>query len=147
MFIIYVFVSIIVVCIAGVMLTKRKPDQDYKPESPETLNDVSITINLDDIQVINDEKPKEHDFFESYVAGASYRCTFRDYGGFIGRIIPEPTNLYDKNAMAIIRSDGKHIGYIPKEDLKEYHSWCQDGIYPCEGYITKGDNSKIQNAY
>lgn len=77
--------------------------------------------------------------FDSRVAGAQHHCDDSDIGGFIGYIEPDPYNEVDKKAIAIYRNDGKHLGYIPKEDTARVRRWaCQDSL-PCVGFIMAGD--------
>lgn len=57
------------------------------------------------------------------IAGITFRTFPGDeyYGS--GYIVPEPTNKHDRNAMAIYDSDGRLLGYWPKErqrDLREF---------------------------
>lgn len=54
------------------------------------------------------------------IAGINHRKRIRDYvGKCMGYIQPEPTNKYDKNAIAIYAEDGHHLGYIPQEDTQD----------------------------
>lgn len=52
--------------------------------------------------------------------GTQYRddVTIEDIGWFNGFAFCEITNAYDKHAIAIIREDGKLLGYIPKGDME-----------------------------
>ena len=77
--------------------------------------------------------------FETKLAGAQYRCTDDDIGGFLGYIAPEPDNEYDKNAIAVYRNNGKHVGYIPREDIASLKRWASQPSLPCIGYIFDGD--------
>lgn len=77
--------------------------------------------------------------FESRVAGAQYHCNDGDIGGFMGYIAPDPNNKYDKKAIAIYRNDGKHLGFIPKDDIARLKRWASQPSLPCIGYIFDGD--------
>lgn len=77
--------------------------------------------------------------FESRVAGAQYHCDDGDIGGFMGYIAPDPNNEYDKKAIAIYRNDGKHLGFIPKDDIARLKRWASQPSLPCIGYIFDGD--------
>ena len=74
------------------------------------------------------------------VAGTSYRDGLGDYvGEFMGRLVPEPDNEYDSQAIRVEHSDGHHIGYVPKDKTQEIRDF--KGELPCDCYclIQKGD--------
>lgn len=74
------------------------------------------------------------------IAGVQYRCGASDVGGFFGFIIHEPKNPKDPNAIAIYRADGKHLGYIPKDETEDLRCWCDRSNLFCVGYIAPGDH-------
>ena len=80
----------------------------------------------------------------TYIAGVNYRCGPKDIGGFIGKAIPENDNPHDKNAVAVYRYDGKHLGYLPKDDAKTFRKWYLSKSAPCVGYITNGDDNMLK---
>lgn len=50
------------------------------------------------------------------IAGINYRKNIARYlGDFEGYLVPEPSNQFDKNAIAIFHNDGHHLGYIPAD--------------------------------
>ncbi|MBQ8793841.1 MAG: HIRAN domain-containing protein [Clostridia bacterium] len=73
------------------------------------------------------------------IAGVQYRNDAQDIGGFLGYVCSEPTNPHDKNAIAIYRNDGKHVGYIPKDETKDFREWSAKENLPCVGFIKDGD--------
>lgn len=78
---------------------------------------------------------KESEFF-CRIAGAQYRNNTKC--GFIGYVQYDPTNPHDSNAIAIYRHDGKLMGYIPREEQRDYKAWTdRDNVF-CIGYITRG---------
>lgn len=74
------------------------------------------------------------------IAGVQYRNDVQDIGGFLGHVCSEPTNPHDKNAIAIYRNDGKLIGYIPKDEIKDFREWSAKDNLPCVGFIKDGDD-------
>lgn len=80
--------------------------------------------------------------YSTYIAGINYRCDAGDIGGFIGTVKPDRGNKYDKNALAIYRGDGKHLGYIPKNETRYIRKW-GDGVVICVGYIKEGDDAPL----
>lgn len=77
--------------------------------------------------------------YATSIAGVQYRCDHQDVGGFLGYIKHEPTNPHDPNAIAIYRNDGKHLGYIPKDETNALRSWSAKEKLPCVGFIKEGD--------
>lgn len=80
--------------------------------------------------------------YSTYIAGINYRCDAGDIGGFIGTIKPDRGNKYDKNALAIFRGDGKHLGYIPKDETRHIRKWGDDAVI-CVGYVKEGDDAPL----
>ena len=80
--------------------------------------------------------------YSTYIAGINYRCDSGDIGGFIGTVKPDRANKYDKNALAIYRGDGKHLGFIPKNETRHIRKW-GDGAVICVGYVKEGDDAPL----
>ena len=80
--------------------------------------------------------------YSTYIAGINYRCDAGDIGGFIGTVKPDLGNKYDKNALAVYRGDGKHLGYIPKGETRHIRKW-GDGVVICVGYVKEGDDAPL----
>ena len=50
------------------------------------------------------------------IAGVTYRQNIDSYlGEFVGRLVAEPLNPYDPNAIKILAANGHHVGYVPKD--------------------------------
>lgn len=77
------------------------------------------------------------------IAGVQYRNDVQDIGGFLGYVCSEPANPHDKNAIAIYRNDGKLIGYIPKDEIKDFREWSAKDNLPCVGFIKDGDDVEL----
>lgn len=88
-----------------------------------------------------DEEPEDFwkGTFATYIAGVGYHASEKDAGAFVGVVAPDPTNIYDKNAIAIYRNDTKLLGYIGKREQREYKEWSNRKTCPCVGYIKTGD--------
>ena len=97
---------------------------------PDSIKNISVKVS------------RSTDFYTK-IAGAHYRNDAKDIGGFLGYVKPEPTNPYDKNAIAIYRNDGKLLGYIPKEETNDFREWSSKDFLPCVGYIKDGDEVAI----
>lgn len=101
----------------------KKPVETKAPEKEAT---VSVKVST------------SPDYF-CEIAGVQYRNGIQDVGGFLGYVCSEPTDPHDKNAIAIYRNDGKHIGYIPKDEIKDFREWSAKENLPCVGFIKDGD--------
>ena len=116
-----------VIYLICVKLKRRKTAETKTPE-----NELSISVKVS-------SSPE----YYTKIAGAQYRNDARDIGGFLGYVCSEPNNPYDKNAVAIYRNDGKLLGYIPKDETKDFREWSTKENLPCIGYIKDGDDVAI----
>lgn len=130
-------ISLLLFIISGTyLLCKRvwkvckKPIKDNPQKSPVTF-EVKLSRGSDD------------GTFYTRIAGVEYRNDAQDIGGFLGYVCFEPTNPYDKNAVAIYRNDGKHVGYIPKDETKDFREWSGKDNLPCVGFIKDGDEVEL----
>lgn len=87
----------------------------------------------------NKNNEESTECLETKIAGINYQKGMSKYVGFFkGNIIPEPDNPFDKNALKVVHLDGKHLGYVPSEDIKEVTDLIKgDYQYPCVGKISK----------
>lgn len=141
-------VSAVIIIGVAIHMTMYGAPKKRKPKRRDTeqlmmvltIKPVSATSENDD-----SDEDDEADSVEYYtrIAGAKYRNTAKDIGGFIGYVRSEPHNEHDPNAIAIYRNDGKHMGYIPKAEQETYREWsCKDNL-PCVGYIVEGYDVEI----
>lgn len=107
--------------------------------TPPKQKDTSAPINSAPVINPMPRTKKKRITFKTKLAGAQYHCDDDDIGGFLGYIAPEPDNEYDKNAIAVYRNNGKHVGYIPREDIASLKRWASQPSLPCIGYIFDGD--------
>ena len=84
--------------------------------------DLSFLDNLD----YYDELAENSETFD--ITGLRYHCTARDCGRIVGFVKPEPSNVHDNRAQAVIRSDGKLIGYIPRTQLDWYEDFNEENV-------------------
>lgn len=73
---------------------------------------------------------------EMEVTGMRHYCTLADLGPVNGIIQPEPENPKDPQAQAVIRSDGKKIGYIARNNLPQYQFFNPtNAVCPFAGHV------------
>ena len=82
---------------------------------------------LDTIDYSNDLEENTETFD---ITGLRYHCTVYDCGRIVGIVKPEPSNVHDARAQAVIRSDGKLLGYIPRTQLDWYEDFNEQNL-PC----------------
>lgn len=82
---------------------------------------------------------------EFNIAGVSYRKGIDKYlGEFEGRLIEEPHNPYDANAIKIVAADGHHVGYVPKDMTNEVR---QLKKLPCKCFCFIGKRYENNRSY
>lgn len=89
--------------------------------------------------IIKEKESHIIQYVDFNIAGINYRKGIKNYvGKFEGRLIPEPNNEYDPNAIRIEHSDGHHLGYIPSDET-DYLRNIVDNKFPlsCKGEITE----------
>ena len=67
---------------------------------------------------------------EAEIAGLRYYCSLVDIGPIRGVVRAEPDNAHDPRAQAVVRADGKLIGYIPRAALDEFEAFNPKNL-PC----------------
>lgn len=136
--IIVAVIGLAVLILKGLAKTENTSHNDVRASQNQP---VSYYDNSCDDEDNDDEYCPE---LRTYIAGVNYRCGPKDIGGFIGKAIPENDNPHDKNAVAIYRYDGKHLGYLPKDDAKTFRKWYRSKSAPCVGYITNGYDNMLK---
>lgn len=118
----YIIIAVIILYIIG----KNAQKEAAKKEAAKKEISISVKVSGDPGYLCK-------------IAGVQYRNDAQDIGGFLGYVCSEPNNPHDKNAIAVYRSDGKLIGYIPKDEAKDFREWSTKENLPCIGFIKEGD--------
>ena len=85
---------------------------------------------------------------DSEISGLRYYCRAEDMGYIRGIVAPEPSNVHDPRAKAVIRSDGKLIGYLPRTDINQYELLNEDHlsmVCPFAGQITMNSKGWLES--
>lgn len=90
------------------------------------------------------------DYIEFPIAGITHGEHINEHiDEFVAKLVPEPTNPYDANAIKIMTDNGHRVGYVPRDTTATIRDFttlpCQcycfignnDGIYFSDCYITK----------
>ena len=78
------------------------------------------------------------DYVEFNIAGMSHQDNIDKYlGEHVGKLMPEPTNPFDANAIKILAKDGHQVGYVPKDMTSSVRKFTN---LPCKCYFYIGEN-------
>lgn len=76
------------------------------------------------------------DHLEFNIAGIAFRGNMMSYlGEYVGKLVEEPDNEYDANAIKVLAHDGHHVGYVPKDMTEGVR---EVATLPCACYIYIG---------
>lgn len=115
--------------------TKSAIDSTVK-EMQEAFNTSATPTDLDaqeemDLSFLDDleyDEDLEENTETFDITGLRYHCTVHDCGKILGVVRPEPSNVHDNRAQAVIRNDGKLLGYIPRTQLDWYEDFNEDNV-------------------
>ena len=108
---------------------------DGKPVGNKTVvSSLPVISIMDDVETVEPQEDQTETFYLK-IAGISFHCDEDDAGAIAGRIMAEPSNEQDPEAMAIMSNQGKVLGYVPAYDLVKYRRWCGLRAFPFIGYI------------
>lgn len=110
-----------------------------KPRDVLVQNEMQLESILNSIDDLGQKVSDDIQYEDFNIAGINYRKGIKNYvGTFEGKLIPEPNNEYDPNAIRIEHSDGHHLGYIPSDET-DYLRNLVDNKFPvaCKGEITE----------
>lgn len=114
-----------------------------EPEEKDWEDDSEIDLSFLDTLDYSEDLEENTETFD--ITGLRYYCTVHDCGKIVGVVKPEPSNAHDVRAQAVIRSDGKLLGYIPKTQLDWYEDFNEeDVVCPFVGEIELDGSGWIQ---
>lgn len=86
--------------------------------------------------------PKDFDQFEIVEFSIAGLTHTHDVNRFLGEhkgiLQPEPTNVYDPNAIEVLSKDGSHVGYVPSGTTSYIR---ENTTLPCPCYFYIGSNN------
>ena len=98
-------------------------DEQEQPAPEEEDWEDEEDVDLSFLDELNYSEDLEENTETFDVVGLRYHCTVHDCGKIVGIVKPEPSNVHDPRAQAVIRSDGKLLGYIPRTQLDWYEEF------------------------
>ena len=106
--------------------TWAPPVQETVEEEPEEEEEEELDLSfLDKIDYYEDLEENTETFD---ITGLRYYCTVHDCGKIVGIVKPEPSNTHDHRAQAVIRNDGKLLGYIPRTQQDWYEDFNEQNV-------------------
>ena len=99
---------------------------EEEPEEEEEEEEEEVDLSfLDKIDYYEDLEENTETFD---ITGLRYYCTVHDCGKIVGIVKPEPSNTHDPRAQAVIRNDGKLLGYIPRTQQDWYEDFNEQNV-------------------
>ena len=103
---------------------------DTQTDVDEQFPDDDEELDLSFLDKVDYSEDLEENTETFDITGLRYHCTVKDCGKIVGIVKPEPSNVHDARAQAVIRSDGKLLGYIPRTQLDWYEDFNEQNV-PC----------------
>lgn len=108
------------------------------PDEKDWEDDEEIDLSFLDTLDYYEDLEENTETFD--ITGLRYYCTVHDCGKIVGYVKPDPSNVHDARAQAVIRSDGKLLGYIPRTQLVWYEDFNEQNVVcPFVGEIELDD--------
>lgn len=104
----------------------KEVKEQPEPEEKDWEDDSEIDLSFLDTLDYSEDLEENTETFD--ITGLRYYCTVHDCGKIVGVVKPEPSNVHDSRAQAVIRSDGKLLGYIPKTQLDWYEDFNEEDV-------------------
>ena len=101
-----------------------------QPDSVDEQFHEEEELDLQFLDTIDYSEDLEENTETFDITGLRYHCTVYDCGRIVGIVKPEPSNVHDARAQAVIRNDGKLLGYIPRTQLDWYEDFNEQNL-PC----------------
>ncbi|MBQ6199790.1 MAG: hypothetical protein IJK44_11245 [Bacteroidales bacterium] len=115
--------------------------EQAEPDEQDTEDDDEVDLSFLDTLDYYEDLEENTETFD--ITGLRYYCTVHDCGKIVGVVKPDPSNVHDSRAQAVIRSDGKLLGYIPRTQLDWYEDFNEvDVVCPFVGEIEL-DRSRV----
>lgn len=99
-----------------------------KEEVEDPLEEDEEEVDLSFLDKIDYYEDLEENTETFDITGLRYYCTVHDCGKIVGIVKPEPSNTHDPRAQAVIRNDGKLLGYIPRTQQDWYEDFNEQNV-------------------
>lgn len=107
----------------GWTTSQSEVDEQFQKDEEE---DIELDLSFLDTIEYDEDLEEDCDTFD--VAGLRYHCTVKDCGPIVGIVRPDPSNVHDPRAQAVVLANGKLIGYIPRTQLDAYEEFNAENV-------------------
>lgn len=107
----------------GWTTSQSEVDEQFQEDEEE---DIELDLSFLDTIEYDEDLEEDCDTFD--VAGLRYHCTVKDCGPIVGIVRPDPSNVHDPRAQAVVLANGKLIGYIPRTQLDAYEEFNAENV-------------------
>ena len=104
---------------------QEQPEAE-EPDEEDWEDDEEMDLSFLDALDYYEDLEENTETFD--ITGLRYYCTVHDCGKIVGYVKPDPSNVHDARAQAVIRSDGKLLGYIPRTQLNWYEDFNEQNV-------------------
>lgn len=108
--------------------TIKEVQEALNTSTAQTEVDVQEEVDLSFLGNLEYDEDLEENTETFDITGLRYHCTVHDCGKIVGIVRPEPSNVHDNRAQAVIRNDGKLLGYIPRTQLDWYEDFNENNV-------------------
>lgn len=120
MVVLIVFVIVFITIIMFALVYKSDDsDQQVQPNSSDLVQAQSFLVAFS-------------------IAGINrHKCQLKHVGAFMGKLVEDPDNEFDPNAIMVMHEDGSHLGFIKAAETAAVRNYLGNGFeeYPCVGFI------------
>lgn len=109
-------------------IPEPEPEPEPYPEPSEEDWEDEEELDLGFLEKLDYYEDLEENSETFDIAGLRYYCTVHDCGTVTGIVKPDPSNTHDSRAQAVIRSDGKLLGYIPRTQQDWYEDFNEQNV-------------------
>ena len=111
---------------SGTDVDEQEQPEAEEPDEEDWEDDEEMDLSFLDTLDYYEDLEENSETFD--ITGLRYYCTVHDCGKIVGYVKPEPSNVHDNRAQAVIRSDGKLLGYIPRTQLDWYEDFNEQNV-------------------
>ena len=105
---------------------KVEQPEAEEPDEEDWEDDEEMDLSFLDTLDYYEDLEENTETFD--ITGLRYHCTVHDCGKIVGYVKPEPSNVHDARAQAVIRADGKLLGYIPRTQQDWYEDFNEQNV-------------------
>ena len=137
----YAALTILVIFLISALIVLY--DKGKSLEAKKRLEEYRENLRKKEATNVQKNASTWNNIYKTKIAGINYSEGIDDLLGktLTGMLIAEPMNIHDSNAIEIVySSDGRHIGYIPKNETLAVRQFVPRLPFPCIFHIDEFDD-------